>query len=123
RRLFQPGTQKLELNDSLAMRSVLPFIPINGGQPIPKDAAQLFFVRGENDLNISIKASLSGYKIQLFSEYTSITVASNEPGIVEEIQVREWHTPNPIVEVKSNKGQSNSVVKIQSLLDSKQNLR
>ncbi|MBL7809163.1 MAG: hypothetical protein JNN28_15185, partial [Saprospiraceae bacterium] len=46
RRLFQPGTQKLELNDSLAMRSVLPFIPINGGQPIPKDAAQLFFVRG-----------------------------------------------------------------------------
>ncbi|MEO6757920.1 MAG: hypothetical protein ABIO24_00595, partial [Saprospiraceae bacterium] len=119
RRLFQPGMRTLELNDSLAMRSVLPFIPINGGQPIPKDAAQLYFVRGENDLNVRIKASASGYKIQLFSAYTSIKVESEVPGIVEEIQVRGWHTPNPVVELMYKNGKSNSVVEILSLHDSR----
>ena len=115
RRYFQPGRQDVEFADSLAMHSVLPFVPINGGKPLPKDATQLYFVRGENNLNVTIQAGSTGYKIQLFSDYTSITVESKVPGILEEIQLRDWHTPNPVVELKNQEGKSRGTVVIQSL--------
>ncbi|MBL7810141.1 MAG: hypothetical protein JNN28_20130 [Saprospiraceae bacterium] len=117
RHYFQPGKKTLELGDSVAMRSVLSFISNNSRPFIGEDAAQLYFIRGENDLNVSVKAGATGYKIQLFSDYRSITVESKESGIVEEIQVRDWHTPNPVVKVMCNNDKSNSVVEIQALHD------
>jgi hypothetical protein len=104
RRYLQSGVQELETSDSVALRSVLPFISLNGGQP-DKDAAQLYFVRGESALDLALKGGAAGYSAQFFSDYTSIKVESSEPGAIEQICVRGWHSPLPTVEIRRADGQ------------------
>jgi hypothetical protein len=104
RRYLKSGVQELETSDSVALRSVLPFISLNGGQP-DKDAAQLYFVRGESALDLALKGGSTGYSAQFFSDYTSIKVESSEPGAIEQICVRGWHSPLPTVEIRRADGQ------------------
>ena len=116
RHYFRPGTQELETSDSAALRCVLPFIPFNGGKPVDSDC-QLYFVRGENDLDIAVRADECGYKVQLFSDYAAVTVTSDEAHVTEQIRIRGWNTPNPCVEVVGSCGSTDSRVEIQPLFE------
>lgn len=82
------------LEETAPLRSVMPFIPINGGKPLHAETA-LWLVRGENNLNLEVQGNAEGYKLQLFSAGNIITVVSKTPFTREQVQVCDWNGPAP----------------------------
>jgi hypothetical protein len=106
-RVFRPDGSRVGEDTCLQLRSVMPFIPINGGHPVGSDS-ELWFVRGENDFQLDVCGGAGGYKVQLFSDDTAFTISSEEQGAGETILVRGFQTGRPTVEVRKADGTNGS---------------
>lgn len=115
KRYFKPGAQLLEEDDSLALRGIMPFFPMNGCKA-PMENSQLYFMQDQNDFDITVRGGSDGYKIQLFSGQAFLTVTAEKPNDVERICIRNWQTDCPFVTVIKEDGQiSHSFIDVQQL--------
>jgi hypothetical protein len=92
-----------------SLRAVMPFIPMNGGGPSGIDGT-LWFIRGENDFTLDICGGAKGYKVQVFSDNTAFTIASDEPYAEESVVVKNLHLEQPEVEMRKTNGESRAMI-------------
>ncbi|MBK8920109.1 MAG: hypothetical protein IPM81_01135 [Saprospirales bacterium] len=119
KRYFKPGAREVETSDSAALRSVLPFFSMQGGKALA-NGGQLFFVRSPDGLDISVRAGPAGYKLQLFSGYTAVTVSAETPFIREQIRIRDGQSALPSVEVINASGATSTRIDIQVMTEPRQ---
>ncbi len=93
------SSNDLNMDSQTALRSIYPFIPINGGLPLSQDS-KLYFINGEQHIDVSVKSNKDGYKVQFFSDKNCITVTSETAYKEVDISIRNFHGSKP--EVKTN---------------------
>ena len=85
-----------------------------------ENGGQLFFVRSPDGLDISVRAGPAGYKLQLFSGYTAVTVSAETPFIREQIRIRDGQSALPSVEVINASGATSTRIDIQVMTEPRQ---
>lgn len=78
RRFLKADGSDIETHPRRRLSNVLPFIPFNGGKSLPETTQKVYFVKGNRQLNISIRAQ-GNYKIgMLFAgKYSEIQATGN----------------------------------------------
>ena len=96
RSFLDEATNDMNTDPHTALRSVYSFVPINGGQTLNSNSS-LYFVRGEQDFDLTIKSGPEGFEVQLFSDKNTITLTGKAPNQTVAISIRGIHNYMPEV--------------------------
>lgn len=100
-----PGSNCLE--ETMPLRTAMPFIPMNGGKPLDA-AVTMWLIKGEKDCTLQITGNQSGYKIQIYTDREIITAQSAIPNATDRIEISGLNSGHAEIIVLDQKGEKSS---------------